>query len=76
MGPWMRAIAGLALVSLVALAGIAASFGLLRLTQNSHDPVGELSPKAVFIQDTSRPMTPRTVHDQDDGPAARPDPDD
>ena len=32
----------------VAVAGIALNFTLLRLTQDAHDPVGKLSPRAVF----------------------------
>ena len=76
MGSWMRAVAGVALVALVALVGIAASFGLLRLTQNSHDPVGKLSPRAVFIEGTRQLTTPGSTHDRDDGSVARPDLDD
>lgn len=36
------------LVALLAVAGTAANLFLLRLTQDSSDPVGRLSPRAVF----------------------------
>lgn len=48
MRPWQRAFLGALLVGAVAVAGIALNFTLLRLTQDSHDPVGKLSPRAVF----------------------------
>lgn len=48
MRVWQRAILGALLVGAVAVAGIALNFTLLRLTQDSHDPVGKLSPRIVF----------------------------
>jgi hypothetical protein len=45
---WQRAFLGAVLVGAVAVAGIALNFTLLRLTQDAHDPVGRLSPRAVF----------------------------
>ena len=42
----------LALVTLVALAAVAANLALLRSTQDSSDPVGRLSPRAVFTSTT------------------------
>jgi hypothetical protein len=48
MRGWHRALFGALLVGVVAAAGIALNFTLLRLTQDSHDPVGKLSPRAVF----------------------------
>ena len=48
MRAWQRALFGALLVGAVAAAGIALNFTLLRLTQDSHDPVGKLSPRAVF----------------------------
>ena len=45
---WQRAFLGALLVGAVAVAGIALNFTLLRLTQDAHDPVGKLSPRAVF----------------------------
>jgi hypothetical protein len=78
---WNKALLGALLVGAVAVAGIALNFTLLRLTQDSHDPVGKLSPRAVFAQTTrtgtteTRPprevTTPRddrhgSDHDNDD----------
>ena len=48
MRVWHRAVLGVLLVAAVAAAGIALNFTLLRLTQDAHDPVGKLSPRAVF----------------------------
>jgi hypothetical protein len=48
MRAWHRALLGVLLVGAVAVAGIALNFTLLRLTQDAHDPVGKLSPRAVF----------------------------
>ena len=48
MRAWHRALLGALLVGAVAVAGIALNFTLLRLTQDAHDPVGKLSPRAVF----------------------------
>jgi hypothetical protein len=45
---WRRAFLLVLLVGAVAVAGIALNFTLLRLTQDAHDPVGKLSPRAVF----------------------------
>jgi hypothetical protein len=45
---WQRAFLGAVLVGAVAVAGISLNFTLLRLTQDAHDPVGKLSPRAVF----------------------------
>lgn len=38
----------IALVALVALAAVVANLALLRSTEDSSDPVGRLSPRAVF----------------------------
>ena len=38
----------LALVTVVAVAAVVANLALLRSTQDSSDPVGRLSPRAVF----------------------------
>ena len=54
MRAWHRALLGALLLGAVAVAGIALNFTLLRITQDSHDPVGRLSPRAVF---TSRQAT-------------------
>ncbi len=48
MRAWYRFLLGALLLGAVAAAGIALNFTLLRLTQDSHDPVGKLSPRAVF----------------------------
>ena len=42
------AVVAAVLVALLAVAGTAANLFLLRLTQDSSDPVGRLSPRAVF----------------------------
>ena len=41
---WQRAFLGALLVGALAVAGIALNFTLLRLTQDSHDPVGQAEP--------------------------------
>ena len=48
---------GALLVGVVAVAGIAVNFTLLRLTQDAHDPVGKLSPRAVFSGQTGTTTT-------------------
>lgn len=58
MRAWQRALLGALLVGAVAAAGIALNFRLLGLTQDTHDPVGQLSPRAVF---TDRPATATTA---------------
>lgn len=42
----------LALVAVVAIAAVAANLALLRSTQDSSNPVGRLSPRAVFSSQT------------------------
>ena len=49
---------GVLLVAAVAVAGIALNFTLLRLTQDAHDPVGKLSPRAVFSGTVATTPTP------------------
>lgn len=49
------------LVGAVAVAGIALNFTLLRLTQDAHDPVGRLSPRAVFTDPSRTTPTPDTT---------------
>ena len=49
MRSWQRAVIGAMLLAAVAVAGIAVNFALLRLTQDANDPVGKLSPRAVFV---------------------------
>jgi hypothetical protein len=62
----LRAAAGVALVAAVALVGIVANFGLLRLTQDSADPVGRLRPRVTVVPGaTTSPGT--TTVDHDDG---------
>jgi hypothetical protein len=48
VGGRSRAAIGAALVLALAVAGTATNLFLLRLTQDSSDPVGRLSPRAVF----------------------------
>jgi len=57
---WHRALFGALLVGAVAIAGIALNFTLLRLTQDAHDPVGKLSPRAVFASTLTSPATTTT----------------
>jgi hypothetical protein len=63
---WHRAILGALLVGAVAAAGIALNFTLLRLTQDAHDPVGRMSPRAVFAGTVA--TTPATADDTHIGP--------
>lgn len=68
MRAWHRALLGALLVGAVAAAGIALNFTLLRLTQDAHDPVGKLSPRAVFsdqTQTTTAPVTTPTTGSDD-----------
>jgi len=65
---WHRALLGALLVGAVAAAGIALNFTLLRLTQDAHDPVGKLSPRAVFsgeARSTTFPVTTVTTGKED-----------
>lgn len=67
---WHRALLGALLVGAVAIAGIALNFTLLRMTQDSHDPVGKLSPRAVFLpRSATEPATTveAPTHQADDG---------
>jgi hypothetical protein len=71
MRGWQRALLGALLVGAVAVAGIALNFTLLRLTQDSHDPVGKLSPRAVFTgtrTDTGPATTTATTGTTDELP--------
>lgn len=61
MWTWHRALLGALLVGAVAAAGIALNFTLLRLTQDAHDPVGKLSPRAVFTDQPATTTTTTTV---------------
>jgi len=61
MQTWQRAVAGALLVGAVAAAGIALNFTLLRLTRDANDPVGKLSPRAVFIDPARTTSTPTTT---------------
>ena len=64
---WFRITAGASLVVAVALVGIVANFGLLRLTQDSADPVGKLRPRvAVVPGSATTPVTTTTVEHDDD----------
>jgi hypothetical protein len=55
---WLRIALGALLVAAVAAAGILVNFTLLGLTQDTNEPVGKLSPRAVFMQDRGTPTTP------------------
>lgn len=56
--PSSKSVVAVLLVALVAILGIAANFALLGLTQDSHDPVGRLSPRATVGGDTSPRPSP------------------
>jgi len=62
---WQRIVLGAALVAVIAIAGILVNFSLLRLTQDANDPVGKLSPRSVFLQDTGTTTTPAPGSDTD-----------
>jgi hypothetical protein len=79
MHPWLKALAGIALVVFIAGAGILANFGLLRLTSDVQDPVGKLSPRSLVSQTgTGTPTTPATqpATDADDDSPSHIDTDD
>lgn len=61
MRSWQRIVVGVLLVTAVAVAGIVANFALLRLTQQSNDPVGKLSPRVVFPQVRPQPISPPPI---------------
>ena len=61
MRAWQRILLGGLLIGAVAVAGIALNFTLLGLTQDAHDPVGKLSPRAVFANQPATPTTTTTV---------------
>ena len=67
---WHRALFGLLLLGAVATAGIVLNFTLLRLTQDAHDPVGRLSPRAVFADTTATTSTTPSPDDAPSGPTA------
>jgi hypothetical protein len=54
---WQRILLGSLLIVAVGVAGIALNFALLGLTQDSNDPVGKLSPRAVFTDQPARTTT-------------------
>ena len=58
MRSWQRLLLGGVLLAAVAVAGIALNFTLLGLTRDDNEPVGKLSPRAVF---TDRPATTTTT---------------
>jgi len=58
----------LVLVAGVAVAAVVANLALLRTAQNSSDPVGRLSPRAVFsTQAPTTSTTPANTTSSDDG---------
>ncbi|MGZ8687675.1 MAG: hypothetical protein ACXWZP_04540 [Gaiellaceae bacterium] len=61
MRSWHRILLGGLLVAAVAAAGIALNFALLGLTQEDSDPVGKLSPRAVFTGSTGTTTSPATT---------------
>jgi len=70
MRTWQRIVLGSLMLGAVAIAGIALNFALLGLTQDAHDPVGKLSPRAVFTGRSAPPATgsvTTTTAGSDDG---------
>ena len=65
------------LLCAVAAAGISLNFTLLRLTGEANDPVGKLSPRAVFLEQatdrtpTTTDTTQTTTDTTDDDPRRR-----
>lgn len=57
MRSWQRLLLGGLLLVAVAVAGIALNFTLLDLIEDENDPVGKLSPRAVFT-DGAKQTTP------------------
>ena len=48
MSSWRQIVLTVALVAVVAVVAVAANLALLRSTEDRGDPVGHLSPRAVF----------------------------
>ena len=66
MRSWNRILLGVLLIGAVAVAGTALNLALLSFTQYENDPVGKLSPRAVFngggaTSSTSTPATTSTT---------------
>ena len=78
MRHWLRIAAAVAVVVLVAAAGILANFGLLRLTSDAQDPVGKLSPRSLVVQSGTDTVSKPVEHpaDTDDGASTGEDRDD
>jgi hypothetical protein len=69
---WQRFLLGGLLLAAVAVAGIALNFTLLGLTRDENEPVGKLSPRAVFTGGTRTapvPVTTTTTPGSDDSSA-------
>jgi hypothetical protein len=69
MRGWTRVLLGGLLLCAIATAGIGLNFTLLRLTGDAHDPVGRLSPRAVFSGTTTATTKASTPHAQTDTPS-------
>ena len=48
MSSWRQIVLTVALVAVVAIVAVVANLALLRSTEDTGDPVGRLSPRAVF----------------------------
>ena len=61
MRSWQRFLLGGLLLVVVAVAGIALNFTLLGLTRDDNEPVGKLSPRAVFTGGTTTTVPVETT---------------
>jgi hypothetical protein len=62
-----------ALVAAVAIAAVGANLALLSSTQDSSDPVGRLSPRAVFSKQTEPAARPAPASDRSERRTGQPD---
>ncbi len=63
---WFEPGVGIALVAAAALVGIVVNFGLLRLTQDSADPVGKLRPRVALVPHVGTTSESDTVAPDDE----------
>jgi hypothetical protein len=66
---WIRIVGGVAIVAAATAAAILLNLALLGYAQPADDPVGKLSPRAVFVHAPAAPAEPRPVPPGDEGGA-------